>query len=124
MQLPVESVTTVDFPSDDVLVEKLPLPAPEVTVPPGVVVLPLTLPPLAVTELDRLPPPGGDSPGFNSTTLQLLVGRASPVDDELELLELICAMAPVVSTNADAANQIMSFLMTNLLHLRQAAVRP
>jgi len=86
-------VTTVDCPSDEVLVEILPLPL-VCVVPPGPVVVPDTRPLPAVTETPVVVL-GGDSPDFSSTTRQFeLLGAlaAEPgaeVDDE-ELLE-VCA---------------------------------
>jgi len=102
----VESVTTVELPSDEVLVEKLPEP-PDVTVPPGPVVVPVTLPLPAVIDVDsEVLPDGADSPFFSSITLQLSVDvddvppepvvalavDGLPVEElEDELLELVCA---------------------------------
>ena len=97
MHLPLESVTTVDLPSDELLVEKLPDPPPEwVTVPPGPDVVPLTLPLPAVIDVDMEPEPdGGDSPFFSSTTLQLsdeddvVPDAPAPEVELLVLLELV-----------------------------------
>ncbi|MCW5737002.1 MAG: hypothetical protein KIS73_22950 [Enhydrobacter sp.] len=94
MQLPFESVTTADLPSDALLVDKLPEPPEWVTVPPGPEVVPLTLPPPAVIDVDiELEPDGGASPFFSSTTLQLLdeddVPAVAPLELELLLLELV-----------------------------------
>ena len=131
----MESVTTVELPSDEVLVEKLPEP-PEVTVPPGPVVVPVTLPLPALIEVDMvLLPEGADSPFFKSTTLQLSVdddvpepvpARAVDVlpDDELLvdeppdelLLELVCAKAvdmPTAETARIATNAFTGDLLKN-----------
>jgi hypothetical protein len=123
VHLPVESVTTVELPSDEVLVEKLPEP-PDVIVPPGPVVVPVTLPLPAVIDVDmELLPDGGDSPFFSSTTLQLSVDvdevpepvPARAVDvllDELpddELLELVCAIAVDMPTADTARNATNAF---------------
>jgi hypothetical protein len=117
VQLPVESVTVVVLPSDALLVEKLPLPE-LVTVPPGPVVVPVTLPPPAVIEVDmpELLAPGALSPFLSSTTLQFLLS------DELllllepepalavELLELlVCADAAATPTAVTARNATMVF---------------
>lgn len=130
MHLPVESVTTVELPSDEVLVEKLPEP-PDVIVPPGPVVVPVTLPSPAVIDVDmELLPDGADSPFFSSTTLQLSVDvdevpdpvPARAVDvllEELpddELLELVCAIAvdmPTAETARTATNAFMGDLLKN-----------
>ena len=129
MHLPVESVTTVELPSDEVLVEKLPEP-PEVTVPPGPVVVPVTLPLPALIEVDMvLLPEGADSPFFKSTTLQLSVDDDVPepvparavdvLPDELlddELLELVCAIAvdmPTAETARTATNAFTGDLLKN-----------
>ena len=123
MHLPLESVTTVDLPSDALLVEKLPDPPEWVTVPPGPVVVPLTCPPPAVIDVDMLLlAPGADSPFFNSTTLQFL-----PFDDDDELvpepvpalavellLELVCADAAAMPTAVTAMNATNAF-MSDLL---------
>ena len=98
VQLPFESVTTVDDPSDAMLVETLPEPDVVVIVPPGPVVVARTWPPPAVTDADRPPLPGTLSPGFSSTTLQLaleleLVEPDPPEELLLELLELVWAKA-------------------------------
>jgi hypothetical protein len=104
VQPPLESVTTVLLPSDAELVEKLPLPE-WWTVPPGPVVVPLTLPLPAVIDVD-MPEllPGGLSPFLRWTTLQFLLS----VVDELELPEpalavellelLVCANAVDATT--------------------------
>jgi len=77
VQLPFESVTTVELPSDELLVDMLPAPLEWLTVPPGPVVVPLTLPLPAVIDVD-IELEGGASPFFSSTTLQL------PDDDDVE----------------------------------------
>jgi hypothetical protein len=109
--LPVESVTTVDLPSEALLDAKLPPLLEWVTVPPGPVVVPVTLPSPAVTEVDiELLAPGGDSPFFNSTTLQLSeeeedVLPPAPVlaDELLELLVWACAAAKPTDATARTA---------------------
>lgn len=91
MHLPFESVTTVDIPSDALLVEELPEPPEWLTVPPGPVVVPLTLPLPAVIDVDT-ELEGGDSPFFNSTTLQLSVEEDVELDEpapDVELLVLL-----------------------------------
>jgi hypothetical protein len=124
VQLPLESVIVVVLPSDAELVEKLPVPE-WVTVPPGPVVVPLTWPPPAVIEVDRvLLAPGGFSPFLSSTTLQFL-----SVDDVLLLLEpepvlavallelLVCADAaatPTAVTARNATNVFTSDLLKQL----------
>ncbi|HSH99829.1 MAG TPA: hypothetical protein VLA02_04435 [Reyranella sp.] len=119
MQLPLESVTVVVFPSDAELVEKLPLPPPEwVTVPPGPVVVPLTLPPPAVIDVDMLLlAPGGVSPCLSSTTLQflslddvLLLLVPAPVLAVELLLELVCADAAATPTAVTATNATSAFM--------------
>jgi hypothetical protein len=57
VQLPEESVTTVDFPSELMLLDVLPVPFEFVwvIVPAGPVVEPDTLPPPAVTDVDIVP---------------------------------------------------------------------
>jgi hypothetical protein len=112
VQLPFESVTVVDFPSDALLVDMLPLP-PEcmVVVPAGPVVLPLTVPPPAVMEVERLVE-GGFSPDLSSTILQLpdeLV--ADP--PLLELLELLVCAIAMVAPNPMAANAKMNCFMSS-----------
>jgi hypothetical protein len=119
VHLPVESVTTVDLPSDALLVEKLPDPPECVTVPPGTVVVPLTFPSPAVIEVDiELEPPGGDSPFFSSTTLQLsdeddevlpAVPAATLAPELVELLELLCATAADAPTANTATNATSAF---------------
>jgi hypothetical protein len=112
--LPLESVTTVDLPSDALLVEKLPEPPEWVIVPPGPVVVPLTLPSPAVIDVDiEVELDGADSPFFSSTTLQLsdedvLPDAPVPVL-ELELLELVCATAAVTPTANTARNATSAF---------------
>ena len=98
-----------------ILVEKLP-PVPECeTVPPGPVVVPVTLPLPAVIDVDMPPAPGGVSPFLSWTTLQFL-----PLDDVLllepppalavELLELlVCADAAVMPTAVIAMNATSAF---------------
>jgi len=133
VQLPLESVTTVELPSDDVLVEKLPDPPEWVTVPPGPVVVPLTLPSRASIEVDReLAPDGADSPFLRSTTLHLSVEVdvvppepvvACAVDELLEelpddelLLELVCAIAvdmPTTDIARTTTNAFMGDLLKN-----------
>jgi hypothetical protein len=104
VQLPSDDVTTVrPFELDvDMLVEPEPGPACVVTEgPEPVVVEPDTLPPPAVTDEPMLPAeadddaPGGFSPGFRCTVLQLLLlgldedeTRPSDDDDALDELEL------------------------------------
>jgi len=127
----VESVTTVELPSDEVLVEKLPDPPDWVTVPPGPVVVPVTLPLPALIDVDMvLLPDGGLSPFFNSTTLQLSVDVDVPepvparavdvlpdeLPDELdELLELVCAIA-VDRPTADIARTATNAFTRDLLN--------
>jgi len=61
VQLPLESLTVVERPSDELLVATEPLPLDEwVVVPAGPVVVPVTLPLPAVTEVES-PPLGNDS---------------------------------------------------------------
>jgi len=120
VQLPLESVTVVVLPSDAELVEKLPLPE-LVTVPPGPVVVPLTLPPPAVIDVD-MPAllPGGLSPFLSSTTLQflsfddvlLLLEPAPALAVEL-LLELVCADAAAMPTAVTARNAMSAFTGTS-----------
>jgi len=122
VHLPLESVTTVDLPSDAVLVEKLPDPPEWVTVPPGPVVVPVTLPSPAVMEVDiEVELDGTDSPFFNSITLQLsdddddvppVVPAATLAPElELELLdELLCATAADVPTANTARNATSTFI--------------
>jgi len=107
--LPFESVTTVELPSDALPVEKLPDPPEWVTVPPGPVVVPLTLPSPAVIDVDI--EEGADSPFFNSTTLQLLEELPEVPVPTLapELLELVCATAPVTPTAHIARNTTSVF---------------
>jgi hypothetical protein len=96
VQLPFESVTTVERPSDDVLVDTLPEPV-VCVVPPGPVVVADTRPLPALTETPVLAD-GGVSPGLSSTTRQFElfgpVAEAPGAEDEEEdeLLEL-CANA-------------------------------
>ena len=115
--MPLESVTTVDLPSDAELVEKLPLPDCEcVTVPFGPVVVPLTLPLPAVIDVD-MPEllPGGLSPFLSSTTLQFLsfddvdVLLPEPELDELLLELLVCADAAATPTAVTARNATKVF---------------
>jgi len=114
VQLPLESVTTVDLPSDEELVEKLPDPPEWLTVPPGPVVVPVTLPPPAVIDVDiEFELEGMDSPFFSWTTLQLsdedvLPDAPVPVL-ELELLELLCATAAVTPTANTMRNATSAF---------------
>jgi len=117
VQLPLESVTVVVFPSDAELVEKLPL-LPLVTVPPGPVVVPLTLPPPAVIDVDMLLlAPGGFSPFLSSTTLQFLLSDdvellVDPVPVlAVELLELlVCADAAAMPMAVTATNATSAFM--------------
>jgi len=121
VQLPLESVTTVDLPSDEELVEKLPDPPEWLTVPPGPVVVPVTLPPPAVIDVDiEFELEGMDSPFFSWTTLQLsdedvLPDAPVPVL-ELELLELLCATAAVTPA-ADIMRNATSAFTRDLLEL-------
>jgi len=131
VQLPLESVTVVVFPSDAELVEKLPLPPPEwVMVPPGPVVVPLTWPPPAVIDVDMLVlAPGGLSPFLSSTVLQFLLSDevellVEPVLLlELELLELlVCADAaamPAAVTARNATNAFTGDLLENWAEKRK-----
>jgi hypothetical protein len=114
VQLPLESVTTVDVPSEAVLVEKLPDPPEWVTVPPGPVVVPLTLPPPAVIDVDMpLLAPGRLSPFLSSTTLQFLLSDEvllePPPALAVELLELVCADAVATLAAATARNATSAF---------------
>jgi hypothetical protein len=114
MHLPLESVTTVDLPSDALLVEKLPEPPEWVTDPPGPVVVPLTLPSPAVIDVDIVEPDGADSPFFSSTTLQLsdedvLLDAPAPAVALELLLELVCATAAVAPTANTARNATSAF---------------
>jgi hypothetical protein len=118
VQLPLESVTVVVLPSDALLVEKLPEPPDWVTVPPGPVVVPVTLPPPAVIEVDmpELVAPGALSPFLSSTTLQflsfedvlLLLEPVPALAVEL-LLELVCAEAAATLAAATARNATSVF---------------
>jgi hypothetical protein len=119
VHFPLESVTTVDLPSDALLVAMLPEPLEWVTVPPGPVVVPLTLPLPAVIDVD-IELAGADSPFFISTTLQFsdededdpaVVPAATLAPDvlELELLELVWAMAADAPMAATARNATSAF---------------
>jgi hypothetical protein len=121
VQLPLESVTTVDLPSDAVLVDKLPLPECEWTVPPCPVVVPLTLPFPAVIDVDMFELlPGGLSPFLSSTTLQflslddVLLLPEPELDELLELLELlVCADAAAMPIAVTATNATSAFVFTS-----------
>jgi hypothetical protein len=133
VQLPLESVTVVVLPSDAVLVEKLPEPPEWVTVPPGPVVLPLTLPPPAVIDVDMLLlAPGGLSPFLSSTTLQFLSFEdvlllEPPPARAVELLELlVCADAaatPTAVTARNATNAFTSDLLKEWAEEKKKAAR-
>jgi hypothetical protein len=131
VQLPSEDVTTVR-PSEvdvDMLVEPLPGPAwVDTDGPEPVVVEPDTLPPPAVTDEPMLPAdadddaPGGFSPGFRCTVLQLLLGpdeddetRPSEDDDALDELELsACAAKATAAARAAAENRVV-FIVASFL---------
>src|SRR5205814_1330672 len=112
-------------PSDAELVEKLPEPLECVTVPPGPVVVPLTLPSPAVIDVDRpVLAPGGLSPFFSSTTLQflsfddvLLLLDPPPTLAVDELEELVCANAVPRPTADTATNAIKAFTCDLLIEL-------
>lgn len=130
MHLPLESVTTVDLPSDAVLVDKLPEPPECVTVPPGPVVVPLTLPLPAVIDVDiEVEPEGGASPFFSSTTLQLsdeddAVPPEPVVALAVALLELVWAAAMDVPMAATVKKATSVLTTTSLKSVWMKKERP
>jgi hypothetical protein len=115
VQLPLESVTVVFFPSEAELVAMLPWPE-WVTVPPGPVVVPVTLPPLAVTDVEMpLEAAGGFSPFLSSTILQFLLSDElllvePPPVVAVALLELpVCADAAAMPMAVTARNATSAF---------------
>lgn len=120
MQLPFESVTTVDRPSDDMLVDMLPEPLMCVD-PPGPVVVPDTRPLPALTETPVLAE-GGDSPGLSSTTRQFElfgpVADAPGAEDE-EDDELLDVWARAGEPSSSETTKSASVFMRRMLHNRK-----
>lgn len=104
----MESVTTVELPSDELLLDMLPEPLDCVVMPPGPEVDAVTRPLPAETETPV--PAGVDSPGLSSTTRQLELDETeAPGADEEEEEELLalCAIEAVLSAASAAARTIV-----------------